>query len=224
MMDYRKVLDQLDSTRPHSFDGESPSNLLCLSVSQRYIDSDLKVMVFGQETNDWYGSYSDKHNEQWLKDSYEEFFNSDYCFSYGGQFWNGVSRTIDLLESRTGKSVGLLWNNIVKIGKEGEKGLPNQIILDWQAEAMSFIIEEISITKPDVVIFFSGPNYDNFLCQVFEDVTFKELSDKTPRQLSLLQSKHLPVMSFRTYHPNYLWRNDINSYLNDIIDFIEVKN
>src|SRR5690554_7066240 len=104
MLDYRKVLEQLDSTCPHSFDGERPSNLLCLSVSERYIDSDLKVMVFGQETNDWHGSYSNKHSEQWLKDCYEDFFNSDYCFSYGGQFWNGVSRTIDLLESRTGRS------------------------------------------------------------------------------------------------------------------------
>lgn len=223
MLSYSNVLKQLDSFFPDDFNGEIPANLLCLSVPQSYMDSEVKVMFFGQETNDW-GSYGDEDDEDSLKKAYDEFFTSKKCFSYGGQFWNGVSRTANLLESRSGKSVGLLWNNIVKIGKAGEKGRPNKQILDWQKVAMSFILEELEATKPDVVIFFTGPNYDDLLNQVFEDISFQELSGKDCRQLSIVNSKFLPKKAIRTYHPNYLWRNDIDSYLNDIVDYVVEEN
>jgi hypothetical protein len=223
MLDYSRVLKQLESSLPDDFNGEYPTNLLCLTMPQSYKDSELKVMVFGQETNDWYGSYSGEHNEDWLKEAYDEFFTSNDCFSYGGQFWNGVSRTVHQLENRTGKTVGLLWNNIVKIGKE-VKGRPNQEILDWQKGAMSFILEELKVAKPDVVIFFTGPFYDDLLIQTFEDISFQELPDKNGRQLASVTSKHLPSKAVRTYHPNYLWRNDIDSYLNPIIDYVTQEN
>lgn len=223
MLSYSDVLKQLDSSFPDDFNGEVPANLLCLSVPKNYIDSEVKVMFFGQETNDW-GTYSDEDDEETLKKAYDDFFTSKNCFSYGGQFWNGVSRTANLLELRSGKSVGLLWNNIVKIGKAGDKGRPNKQILDWQNVAMSFILEELEAAKPDVVIFFTGPNYDDLLNQVFEDISFQKLSGKDCRQLSIVNSKFLPKKAIRTYHPNYLWRNDIDSYLNDIVDYILEEN
>lgn len=71
-LNYNDVLKQLDKTLPNDFEGEVPTNLLCLNVSKSYIDADLKVMVFGQETNDWYGSYSGADQSEWLKSIYTQ--------------------------------------------------------------------------------------------------------------------------------------------------------
>lgn len=96
--------------------------------------------------------------------------------------------------------------------------------MNWQAVAMNFILNEIRLTKPDVVLFFTGPNYDDLLLNVFDDIQFRSVSDKSCRQLAVVSSKYLPEKSLRTYHPGYLWRIDFNSYLNDILDVIAPKN
>jgi hypothetical protein len=188
-------------------------------------------MVFGQETNDWDGAYRgvDKFNSEadradWLKGIYDGFFTSKYCFSYGGQFWNCVSKLVNSIEDKTGKTVGLLWNNIVKIGKNGDKGRPEDSIIDWQKPALDFIIDEIKAAQPDIVIFFTGPNYDDLLQAIFKDITFNSISTRSTRELSIVTSDSLPLRSIRTYHPNFLWRNDFDGYLDDILAVVLPKN
>lgn len=223
MLNYKNVLKQLDDSYPEKFQEDSPTNLLCLNISDDYLSSDIKVMVFGQETNDWHGAYSGEDKADWLKTIYDDFFTSKYCYSYGGQFWNGVSKLVNSIENRTGKTVGLLWNNIVKIGKDGDKGRPEVAIIDWQKPALDFIIEEIKTAKPDIVIFFTGPDYDDRLQAVFKDITFNSTPSRAPRELSIVTSEDLPASSIRTYHPNYLWRNDFDSYLDDILAVVLPK-
>lgn len=224
MLDYKDVLKILDESYQESFNEKMPTNLLCINISDEYTDADIKIMVFGQETNDWHGAYGGVKEAESLMEEYDTFFTSKKCFSYAGQFWNAVSQTKSAIEERTGKSVGLLWNNIVKIGKEGDKGRPDSEVIAWQKPAMKFIINEIEIAKPDIVIFFTGPNYDDMLQTVFEDIKFVSGSGKSSRQLALVSSKYLPVNSVRTYHPGYLWRNDFYDYLNDILAIIAPKN
>lgn len=220
MLNYKDVLEVLDKTFKPDFDEKNPTNLLCLNISDEYLQADIKVMVFGQETNDWHGDYGGANEAESLVEEYDEFFTSKKCFSYGGQFWNAVSKTVDTLQDKTGKSVGLLWNNIVKIGKAGDKGRPEIELIEWQKPAMKMIIKEIEVAKPDIVIFFTGPDYDDMLHLVFEDIKFECASEKSVRQLALVSSKYLPVNSIRTYHPGYLWRNDFYDYLNDILAIV----
>ena len=231
MLDYTSVLKKLDDSYPEKCLSDSPTNLLCLSISDEYLSSEIKLMVFGQETNGWEGAYShadtfnnDIDRENWLKGIYDGFFTSKYCFSYASQFWNGVSKLVNTIEDRTEKSVGLLWNNIVKIGKEGDKGCPEDSILDWQKPALDFIIEEIKTAQPDIVIFFTGPNYDDRLQAVFSDIQFKSSPTRSTRELSIVASDNLPLRSIRTYHPNFLWRNDFSGYLDDILSVVLPKN
>jgi hypothetical protein len=223
MLNYRYVLEVLDKSFKPNFDEEKPTNLLCLSVSDEYLAADIKVMVFGQETNDWHGEYGGAQEAESLVEEYDVFFTSKKCFNYGGHFWNAVSKTVDTLQDKTGKSVGLLWNNIVKIGKSGGKGRPVMEVIEWQQPAMKLILQEIEFAKPDIVIFFTGPDYDDMLHRVFEDIQFKRASEKTVRQLAQVSSKHLPAKSVRTYHPGYLWRNDFQDYLNDILAVVLSK-
>src|ERR1019366_5647838 len=68
------------------------------------------------------------------------FYSSDYCYSYGGQFWNGVSKFKNMLIEKlkpSGKTISVVWNNLIKIGKarvgkEEAKGQPNEAILKWE--------------------------------------------------------------------------------------------
>lgn len=218
MLNYKDVLVELDATYKPEYDEKTPTNLLCLNLSKEYLDAEVKVMIFGQETNDWHGDYGGAKEAESLVDEYDDFFTSKKCFSsHGGHFWNAVSKTVEALEEKTSKTVAVLWNNIVKIGKSGDKGRPEAALIEWQKPAMKFIIKEIEIAKPNIIIFFTGPDYDDMLQMVFEDIEFKNTNKKSLRQLAVVSSKYLPAASVRTYHPQYLWRNDFYDYLNDIL-------
>ena len=85
---------------------------------------------------------------------------------------------------------------------------------------MSFETAEL---KPDIVIFFSGPNYDEYISRIFSDATFENISSRNSRQLARVKSWLLPHNSIRTYHPNYLWRNGFYTYLDEISSAITGK-
>ena len=219
-IDYQEVLDKLKSSNLGNSFCTTPSNLLCISAPKEYFEADMKVMFFGQETNDWHGDFSPEVSVEKLLFDYNHFFDTGRCFSYGGQFWNGISKLKSELETKSkddGKSVGLLWNNIVKIGRSGEKGLPSQDVMEWQSPAFELIKSEIKFYSPDIIIFFTGPDYDHFIEEIFEDVSFVKINDRTKRQFAKVVAKDLPARTLRTYHPNFLWRNNFYSYLDDIL-------
>jgi hypothetical protein len=219
-IDYQEVYDKLKSSNLGNSYSTTPTNLFCISAPKEYLESNIKVMIFGQETNDWNGDFSNEESIEHLLSIYNGFFATGRCFSYGGQFWNGVSKLKSELEEKSkndGKSVGLLWNNIIKIGRSGDKGLPSQDVMEWQAPAFELIKKEVEFYAPDIVIFFTGPNYDHFISRVFTDASFIKVNERTKRQFAKVVSDALPARTIRTYHPNYLWRNDFYSYLDDII-------
>jgi hypothetical protein len=176
-------------------------------------------MVFGQETNDWESRFPHRGGVRHLLDTYREFFISGYCYKRGGQFWNGVSRLRGAMCDRRSSSsaVGLIWNNLIKIGRAGEKGAPGESVLSWQDRWFDVVSFEVQALKPDVLVFFTGPNYDRWISRIFGDVTFEAVSDRPERQLARVKAKGLPFNAIRTYHPNYLWRNDFYSYLDDMM-------
>jgi hypothetical protein len=201
---------------------ERGTNPLLLSVGESYEKADLKIMFFGQETNFWLG----ERNEgaflgeiQPIIDLYKGFYLDKYCFKYGGQFWNGISRLKKLLKDQMpDKKIGLLWNNVVKIGK-CDKGFPYQIN-SVTNKYFNVISEEIRITKPDIIIFLSGPYYDNEIRKILGDYNSISVSSFPKRKLCKFEFQNIPI-AFRTYHPNYLWRIGIDDYLNAIIEEIK---
>ena len=118
------------------------------------------------------------------------------------------------------KTVSILWNNLIKIGIAHQKGTPNNIILKWQDNWFDVVSFEISNLEPDIVIFFSGPNYDEHIKKIYKDATFHAINSRNIRQLARVKSCGLPINSIRTYHPNYLWRNGFYAYLDEIIGAI----
>ncbi len=203
-------------------ESKQATNPLLLKVNEHYISADLKIMLFGQETNCWLGERNDGAflgEIQPVIDLYDDFYTNDRCFTYGGQFWNGVKRLKTMLQQDIpNKKIGFLWNNVVKIGQR-VSGFPYKIN-HITNQYFNVIKEEIQITEPDILIFLSGPRYDNELSKIFGDYTTERMGSFSERQLCKIECPDIPT-GFRTYHPNYLWRNGIDKYFNAIIEEIK---
>jgi hypothetical protein len=199
-----------------------PTNPLLLKIADEdsFRDADIRLMIYGQETNSWGEQFNPNINS--TIEIYDEFFNSDYCFTYGGQFWNGISRFLSLLQKKyPDKTIRFVWNDIVKIGKYADKGFPPEYIYKVERECFSVIKEELEIIKPNVILFLTGPNYDSVIADNFGNLNYRAIEPFSGREISEITVDGFPN-SFRTYHPNYLWRNDIDFYFETIINRIKI--
>jgi hypothetical protein len=219
---WNNLSEELNAIINDSSKEVKPANPYLLNVNEEYNVSDIRVMIFGQETNGWEGEFQNDINVS--IEIYDDFINSNKCFSYGGQFWNGYNRFLTILKNQfPNKKISSISNNVVKIGGAGsDLNCPPDYIYDIEKKHFNIIEKEIEILKPNVIIFLSGPNYDEKLKNIFLDLEFNTFSDKfNDRQLSKIEYKNLTNV-FRTYHPNYLWRNNIDDYFNEIITNIKL--
>jgi len=174
-------------------------------------------MIFGQETNCWFEPCDTI--ERLLK-GYDDFFNSGECYSYSGHFWNGVNRFISTISNRFPVlKVSYIWNNIVKIGKSEGKGMPPDYIYKIERDFFPVIEDEIRILKPDFMLFLTGPNYDKIIRDNFGKLDFEPIIPYSARQIAKLNIGNIPAI--RTYHPHFLWMNNIDNYFDAIIKEIK---
>lgn len=206
-----------------------PTNplLIYLDSEEDFISADFRVMIFGQETNGWFegeGNWFNGDNSELkpILDNYNTFFNCGRCWSYGGQFWNGFSKFWTMLDEKfSDKKIKCIWNNIVKIGISEKKGFPPDYIYKIERNKFSIIKEEIKIIKPNIILFFTGPDYDRIIADNFGQIPYIAIPPFTIRELSKVKLEGTDI-AFRTYHPNYLWRNDIERFFRTILDEIKL--
>jgi len=199
----------------------NPTNPLLIRIGdeKKYQEADLRVMIFGQETNDWGNDF--QNDIEYIQSIYDGFFTTKHCFSYAGQFWNGISRFLKKLDEKNKeKPIEFIWNNVVKIGKSGGKGMPPEYIYQIEKNHFSILSKEIEILKPNIVLFLSGPYRDYILRNQFENIEFESIENYGLKQLAKVKLENVEY-AFRTYHPNYLWRVGINNYFDTIIDEIK---
>jgi hypothetical protein len=194
-------------------------------------------MFFGQETNGWGDIYGHGKTVEEIRNSYEGFFNSKYCYEhYCKYFFNGIKQIITLLQKRNAdKKIGHLCNNVVKMGYNGEgKKFPDKFYGDIVKPHLNgIIVEEIKILKPDYIVFLTGPTYCHVIDDVFGTPKRKPVEGFKPNQLceAIISNEKMPSVkkSFRTYNPGYLqWKGkDVReNYFNKIIEEItqDIKN
>jgi hypothetical protein len=208
LLEIENVEESMKPTNPY---------LLYIKDEDEWINADFRVMIFGQQTNNWHDSPC-KNIEDVLK-KYDVFFN-DGSQSYGGQFWNGFYRFKDMLNKKyPDKKTCFLSNNIVKIEKRGKKGHQTSNVRDVEDKYFHVIPDEIRILQPNVLLFVTGPFYDNCVKKNFNGVVYSSIEPYKERQLAKLSIPDIDF-AFRTYHPNYLWRTGINRYFDTIISQI----
>ena len=203
---------------------QKPTNPLLIYLDEKkHLESEIKVMIIGQETNDWNKNFTG--NIQETIEIYDEFYNSGYAQnSYGGHFWNGINRFSNLLETKfPNKKISYVWNNVVKIGASGrDQNHPQNYIYHAELKNFKVLEKEIEILNPDIILFISGPTYDSNIASILDGVKFSRLNKNfSDRQIAKLEFKNRKNI-FRTYHPNYLWRNDINKYFEAIIESVTI--
>jgi hypothetical protein len=188
---YCAAVAELDSALPP---GAGVSRPLLLYVPDAYHAAAFKLMIVGQETNGWCdpGDTVDT-----LIGIYCGFNLGQKC--YRSPFWQAAHRIYRGLNPQ-GPERAFLWSNLVKVDQNGRR--PESAV-EEAVSRLGLLPAEISITQPDVVVFFTGPFYDDRLRSTFRGLTLNPGSAVIAR----VEHPDLPVHSYRTYHPGYLRRS-----------------
>jgi hypothetical protein len=221
-----------------SFNEEEPEDTenlathpLLIKIDEEYEKADLKIMFFGQETNLWCGEFNqgifgyDIEIEDILG-IYQDFYLNKGYESYGKPFWNYIKKLKSHSSTNDLQKIGFVWNNVLKIGKV-EVGKPQQGLLNKTLEHFDIIPQEIEILKPNVILFFCGHGYDNFIRERVGDFSVESIGKFDVQELCKLTFIKTPVkFALRTYHPSYLQRlpeEKRNNIFNAIINILKEK-
>ena len=196
--------------------------LLCASAD--YVDADFKIMVFGQETCGW-GKLCDHAacgaEVQTLMKEYDDFVKAD---GRSSPFWN-LNRHLrnNLAERTSDRSLGWIYNNVVKLGRVSRAGCDEQIY-QWMLQGFNVLRQEVEILQPDMLLCFSGPAYDHRLEALCGQFDVEEVAGGDALQLCRLHFKDVAMPeTYRCYHPGYLQRTGVYWDAIEVLDELLAK-
>lgn len=209
LQDLSQMYASLDSEGVTDYVGP----LLIHCWEDRYLASRHRLMIFGQETYGWYEDYmrTSKDVDECLK-QYEDFRLGENYSSLFWQYAHYLNKKINGIDE-----LNFIWSNVNKFGVDGA-GKPDQRVLDNENAHFNLMAKEIEILKPDICIFFSGPNYDGDIKAKLNDLEVLQFGDYPIKEAACLKSSHLPAHSYRTYHPGY--GNRYKDWYLDLLDKI----
>jgi hypothetical protein len=114
-----------------------------------------------------------------------------------------------------GPNYGFLWTNLVKVDQDEHE--PDWGIKEIVATNFPVLAEEIRIVKPDVIMFFTGPNYDHWIRVALPEVVFEPVEGMSERRCVRLVHQDL-LLTYRVYHPSGIMRTlDRESYYRRVL-------
>lgn len=210
---YEPYLEELkDISKVHANRFSYP---LLMKAFSEYEKAKRKVLYVGKETYGWIDTMNNSDNltADYLMNSYQEFeFAKDY-HGRNSPFWRFV-RTCHNKINGDNLPNGLLWTNFSKCDSNGTT--PDYDLQKINDKGFDLILDEIKITRPDIVIFITGWDYEYQFQRVFNGLEYKTIEENY-----LYQCIHptLPTHSYMTMHPKGLQiRKKFDSTLNKIID------
>jgi hypothetical protein len=180
-----------------------------------YLDSPRRLLVVGQETFGWGEDFKPDLD---ASAGVERCLDRYRRFEVGAQylrspFWVAARWFQEALNPAAPPSA-FLWTNLCKVD-EGQRRPPADV-QSLLLERFDLLAEELRLTSPEVVLFLTGPCYDDMLRAQLPGVEFVPVGGHPARTLSRLRHRDLPERSFRTYHPGYLRRARKWGVLEDI--------
>lgn len=209
--DLKKMVKNIGNEDTADYEGP----LLMHCWEEKYNKSNKKLLFIGQETNGWNG-FLRPTSEDIIDKILEVYKNFELGARYNSIFLqalNYINKKINNAE------LNYMWTNVLKFGRSG-KGRPDDLIQEQEIIHFNILLQEINILKPDAIIFFSGPYYDQDISQRIDGVQFSKCSKHDSRILSKLKHTNLPDKTFRTYHPNYLRLSGRENILDEIVNLI----
>jgi len=183
-------------------------------LDDEYLNSTPRMAVVGQQQLWWKYSYPEFISQRSISDAIAVYRKFDFGVGenyYASPFWRffDAVRTAAFPDD-TGTRRRVLWTNLVKFVANDMSSI---LWKPYAKTALSLqedvLISELTIARPDICLFVTGPRYDSVLERYFHDVRFESL-DLPVRQFARLVHTRLPQHSYRTYHPAYL--NRINRW------------
>jgi len=213
-IDYVKFLkEEFDSSNNISYP-------LLIHAFEEYQESNNKIMVIGQETNGWIGDldFTLSSHDIVVKsiEHYKEFeLGNNY---YNSPFWRFCKKAKSVL-TKSSNLKEIVWTNLSKF--DVDESTPNKDIRNRNKKGYALLKKEISIFKPDIILFLTSWKNDEVLMSIFDDVKISKIDDYSGKYLSRVVSNDLPVNSFRTYHPRFLPTKKSKYNENEIIKMIK---
>jgi hypothetical protein len=93
-----------------------------------------------------------------------------------------------------------VWSNLNPV--DVDKRRPYEI--EDQLAQLRLLSAQVTILRPDAVVFLTGPAYDGILNINFPGAVQATVSALDIRTLCKVSHQDLPRKTFRTYHPKYL--------------------
>ncbi|MFC1865161.1 hypothetical protein ACFLYB_00395 [Chloroflexota bacterium] len=188
-------------------------------------------MVVGQQTYGWgfikpdaeyWGTSPWENNPKYLIKQlmgvYKDFHLGEKYFNT--PFWR-LSHKLYHSINPNGPDYGFLWSNLIRIDQD--QNCPEPPIEELVCNSFPVLPLEINIIKANVVIFFTGPNYDLRLQKTFKRAEYQNISNYKIRKIARISHEDLPFHTYRTYHPNYLYRAGETHLLNVITNLVTGK-
>ncbi|WP_159477844.1 hypothetical protein [Dyadobacter sp. 3J3] len=207
---YQTYLNGIYS-QPESWD-DGVSAPLLMNVFSDYEKMERKILFVGQETHSW-EQMNLKPTLQELQTKYLNFnLGKSADYKDGSRlryltspFWN-FSRTLfhNLNKANlevTRKTNGFLWTNISKF--DCGSTTPDFKLQKDNPAGFHLLKEEVSILKPDIVVFLTGTKYDCWIDTVFNPKREVIISEGFLTKFSVGDGS-LPELTFQTKHPRTL--------------------
>lgn len=168
-----------------------------------YSRAGTRLLIIGQETCGW-TSLSDCLGNpdaiRLLMDEYRSFDLGAKCKST--PFWQYAHRVNAHLNGADNRR-SFQWTNLFKLDQCC--GQPDLWLQEMQFRSFNILADEVRIIEPDIVVFFTGPDYDHAVLKSFPGLTWeKAIAQISSRKLARVSHEHLPDKAFRIYHPKYL--------------------
>src|SRR6059058_3906830 len=156
------------------------SNPLLINLSGDYYAQPTKLFIVGQQTNTWYNRHvvsSRRASAESLVSIYRDRFGLGY--GYNPIFWQAV-RQLETSLSIAPHAVA--WSNLNRFDLHGTRPSAEE------EEDMGILFDdllraEINFARPDVIVFFSGPSFDDHVKRIWPNSRFIAISPHTAKQL-----------------------------------------
>ncbi|TLD98062.1 hypothetical protein LS80_006265 [Helicobacter trogontum] len=187
------------------------------SITQNFLDSKIKIMIVGQESNGW--NFFLKQlwvdTDRNFRDSIQEAMGKTEKFqsktkSNNTQFWQFAASVYNEFNEKIDKKDSIksyfFWTNLRKIcyDNKPKKSLPQALQTQIDNELNILLLQEIKIINPNIVLFLSGPDYDTYIKQQLKGARFNKVGVFKEREMAYITHEDLQnIIMLRIYHPRY---------------------
>ena len=178
-------------------------------VPDGYARARTPLMIVGQETYGW--GIEDGRRLESIRELTDLYADFDLGRGYrASPFWR-AAHTLNRNLNDGEPEASFLWTNLVRV--DCDRRRPPRHLEEFVAR-LRWLNAEVELTAPRVVVFFTGPRYDDRMLEQFPGAKLENIS----QSLARVRHSELPALTFRTYHPKYLALSKEWGVLDEIAD------